>query len=396
MNIIFKKLLNGIAGEINDKKSFNEAYNISFNSNRNIITDELYSHLFENITQNARISDNVFILNSLNEVIDILYNIDACYLVDRCAFGSFVNNYPKLKNAHNIIYIDSIKSGIDLRNIVENFKNNILVGVGGGRTFDILKFISNKTNCKMIAIPTSLTTHVYASKKIHALPQIKEFGYELTIDGEEPHITFVDKSFLIKLEIQNKKLIYSGFGDIMAFINAKHDWFLAISRNENSYNEIADYFIEYVIEQLKLINVHDNFEVWLEKYVLIQVILCNITHWAGSAPASGAEHLFAKCIEDETSELPLHGEIVALGVLIFSYIRNKDIDEVNFLLKKFKISNSFSNLNLNKSLIINALTKSFNEGIRKNRYTILNELNCSFSFFKETINVMIDKKLLQE
>ena len=125
-------------------------------------------------------------------------------------------------------------------------------------------------------------------------------------------------------------------------------------------------------------------------------MLCNITHWAGSAPASGAEHLFAKCIEDEVSVLPLHGEVVALGVLIFSYIRGKDVGKVMFFLKRFHISNSFLELGVNKNAVINALFKSLAEGSRKSRYTILNELNISFEFFDQIINSMMDKKLLKE
>jgi len=292
--------------------------------------------------------------------------------------------------------MDEITNGSDLKNIINNLKSNIIIAIGGGRTLDILKFISFRTNCKMIAIPTSLTTHVYASKKIHALPQIKECGHDLTIDGDEPHITLIDKRSLSKLEAHHKKLIYSGFGDIMAFINAQHDWLLAISKGENVYNEVANYFVGHIIEQLGFINIEDNFEIWVEKYVLIQVLLCNITHWAGSAPASGAEHLFAKCIEDEVSVLPLHGEVVALGVLIFSYIRGKDVGKVMFFLKRFHISNSFLELGVNKNAVINALFKSLAEGSRKSRYTILNELNISFEFFDQIINSMMDKKLLKE
>ena len=76
---------------------------------------------------------------------------------------------------------------------------------------------------------------------------------------------------------------------------------------------------------------------------------------------------------------------MALGVLIFSYIRNKDIDKVTFLLK-FKITNSISKLNLNKHAIINALNRSLIEGNNKKRYTILNDLDISYKFFEEVIN----------
>ena len=39
---------------------------------------------------------------------------------------------------------------------------------------------------------------------------------------------------------------------------------------------------------------------------------------------------------------------------------------------------------------------SLQEGNKKKRYTILNDLDISYDFFEKTINSMINKKLLRE
>ena len=182
----------------------------------------------------------------------------------------------------------------------------------------------------------------------------------------------------------------------MAFINAREDWNLSIERNKGRFNYVADYFITFIVNTLKNIDIKIDFEQWIEEYVLIQVLLCNVTHWVGSAPASGAEHLFAKCIEDELSELPLHGEVVALGVLIFCYIRQQSVDEIVSLLKKFNISTKFNELNINKEATINALVNSHKEGIRKSRYTILDEIENSKKYYTDVIDSMISDKLIKE
>jgi glycerol dehydrogenase-like iron-containing ADH family enzyme len=200
---------------------------------------------------------------------------------------------------------------------------------------DYAKYISFKTDAKLLAIPSSLATHVYASPKIHALEPIKELGYKMTIDGNPAHLTFIDINLLSYLFPNKQRLVFSGFGDIMAFINARNDWKDSAKKGNERYSIFVDESIDLVIKTLENINIAEPLDNWISEYIFIQCLLCHITDWVGSAPASGAEHLFAKCIEDEVSEEPLHGEVVALGVLIFCYIRKKDVNLVRHLLDKF-------------------------------------------------------------
>jgi len=331
-----------------DEKDF---FKKSFNTSRNKKTIEVlknFSYLLSE--ENNYISDNVLIINSLRSKIQDLTK-KSYIIADRAAF-EFINiNYKLSINIKDIYYIDEIKSGKNLEGIIQKVNKGKyfhLLAIGGGKTLDFAKFISLKANIKLISIPSSLSTHVYASPKIHALNPIKELGFKKTIDGESSHLSLIDLKLLDQLYKKNKKLVLSGFGDIMAFINARHDWKQSSARGNERYSVLVDQSIDFIISKLESIAIEKSLNEWIEDYVFIQCLLCNITDWVGSAPASGAEHLFAKCIDDEVLNPPLHGEAVALGVLIFSYIRNKDIDKVLYLLKKFNISNSISNFNLNK------------------------------------------------
>lgn len=397
LNDYFNNFSNKNISEIN--LDFRDFYKRSFYSPRNQKTDELMQHYsFLSTKENKFISDSTLIVDSLVGKVQNLSK-DAFIVADRRAL-EFVNmHYNFLINEKQICYIDEIKSGKNLKNIIQEVsagKYSHLLAFGGGKTLDFSKFISLKANIKLISIPSSLATHVYASPKIHALSPIKDLGFKTTIDGESSHLSLLDLTILDNLFKKNSRLILSGFGDLMAFINARHDWKQSSKRGKERYSVFVDKSIDFIISTLEKIDIEKPLKEWIEDYVFIQCLLCNITDWVGSAPASGAEHLFAKCIENEVSDPPLHGENVALGVLIFSYIRNKDIDKVQSLLQKFKISNSISNLNLNKNSIISALSMSLNEGIKKNRYTILNDINNSYDFFERTINLMISEKLLQE
>ena len=395
----FKNYLNNKKKNKQSNIDWKNFFKKSFNTSRNEKTIEvLKNFLYLLYEENNYISDNVLIVNSLRNKIQDLTK-KSYIIADRAALEFIKINYKLSINIKDICFIDEIKFGKNLEDIIQKVKKSKyfnLLAIGGGKTLDFAKFISLKADIKLISIPSSLATHVYASSKIHALHPIKELGFKKTINGESSHLSLIDLKLLDQLYKQNKKLVLSGFGDLMAFINARHDWKRSAARGKERYSDLVDQSIDYIISKLESIDIEKPLNEWIEDYVFIQCLLCSITDWVGSAPASGAEHLFAKCIEDEVIDPPLHGENVALGVLIFSYVRNKDVNKVQNLLKKFNISNSISNLNLNKNSIIKALLMSLNEGNKKERYTILNDLNISYNFFEKIINSMIIKKLLQE
>ena len=106
-------------------------------------------------------------------------------------------------------------------------------------------------------------------------------------------------NLLDNLYQKNNRLILSGFGDLMAFINARYDWIQSSKNGNERFSSIVDKSIDFIISKLESIDLKKPLKFWIEEYVFIQCLLCNITHWVGSAPASGAEHLFAKCIEEE-------------------------------------------------------------------------------------------------
>ncbi len=393
-------LINFLSYKENDTQSkfdLDDFYKISFKSSRNQKTKEILTDFSFLSSKCNFISDNVLIIKSLNK--DVQKFIKNSFIIaDRRALEFVNDNYNLSIKKNHICYIDEIKSGNILNSILKKANSldySHLLAFGGGKTLDFSKFISFKNGIKLISFPSSLATHVYASPKIHVLSPIKDLGFKKTIDGESSHLSLLDMKLLDKLYQKNNRLILSGFGDLMAFINARYDWIQSSKKGDERFSNIVDESIDFIISKLESIDLKKPLKFWIEEYVFIQCLLCNITHWVGSAPASGAEHLFAKCIEDEVLEPPFHGEAVALGVLIFSYIRNKDIDKVIFLLKKFKITNSISKLNLNKHAIINALNRSLIEGNKKKRYTILNDLDISYKFFEGVINSMINEKLLE-
>tara|TARA_B100001093_G_C26797429_1_gene1001785 strand:+ start:58 stop:1293 length:1236 start_codon:yes stop_codon:yes gene_type:complete len=381
------------------RKEVNEFYEMSFSTSRNIKTKILKNDILCFLDKPLEyISDNIIVTSSLKNCLNDL--IDGQFVIaDKLAFEFLQSAYSICLKPNKVEFIDDFHDGQDLKYIIDKITNalpNKIVAIGGGRTMDYAKFISLQTNIELLAIPSSLATHVYASPKIHALEPIKDLGYNKTIDGDPAHLSLVDIKLLDLLLSENKRLIYSGFGDIMAFINARHDWIDSAYNGNERYSIFVDNSIELIINYLKDIDVNKPLKNWISDYVFIQCLLCHITDWVGSAPASGAEHLFAKSVEDNAETSPIHGEVVALGVLIFSYIRNKDMQLVEVLMDKFDISRSLNKLGLNKDLVILALSKSADEGHKKNRHTILFNINTSYEYFSDVISKMLNSNVLLE
>ena len=182
-------------------------------------------------------------------------------------------------------------------------------------------------------------------------------------------------------------------GDLMAFYNAKLDWKLSKKFNDkkNLFTLDAIKKVENILESIRVEKPLKN---WISKYIFAQVLLCNITHWKGSAPASGAEHFFANLYEEKYKNDILHGELVALGTLIFRYFRGENYLKIFFLIKKFKINRFLKKPNITKNKLVNILEIAKNEGKRKKRFSILDLIKVSKSDWKKIIDQLNEKKLI--
>lgn len=297
-----------------------------------------------------------------------------------------------------IFIADSVTSD-SLKEMISSVKggpSNFLVGIGGGRVMDYLKYVMMKTDNFCVAIPSSLATHVYASPKIHALPAIAELEEKKTIDGPVPDAAVLDVDFLSDLQKSNPRLIRAGLGDLMASITAIPDWKLAEENGAAKVNHAVIDMADDIIDSLSKLDVEKPLSEWIEDYSFIQVLLCRISGWAGSAPVSGSEHLFALAAEHGFDEAPLHGELVALGTLIMTYIQGGDYEQVSQLMKKLKLPASLNMIGISFDQTVEALFHSKNIGLKKGRFTVLNTLEADRDYYKGVVFELLNNQIIQE
>jgi len=384
------------------KKNVSEFYISAFNKTfipSNIIKSQNLIKKFKLVYEyrnNTNVISGYGLLNQFftNEI------QNSFFIIDENALNN-INNKEIVKNILSYphkIFVEEIKAGKDLKSIISQVKNikiDLIIGVGGGRCADLAKFISFKTKADCVFVVTSLATHVYASPKIHALEPIKDYGYQLTIDGKTPDLSILDLELLMQVSQTNRRLILAGFGDLMAFWTSEKDWILSCKNKDKKIDPFVQDVIDDIFNIFDEISLEEKFSNWVRSYVLIQNQLCHITDWVGSAPASGSEHLFANQIEKyHKDNLPLHGELVALGVVIFSSLMNSDINKIIDLLDKFNIPRSISKIGVTKDSIIEALMDSKSYGRFKNRYTIVEEISYKKNEWLILIDKLIDEKIL--
>ena len=349
--------------------------------------------LLENVDITCLVDKNVVIGKHL--ISEVLPKIKSSHIItDKKVFSLFQGQIDR----GNVFYIDNINGNVlkEIISIVKKSEFSFLVGIGGGRVMDYLKYIMMETGKFCVAVPSSLATHVYASPKIHVLPAIAELGNEKTIDGPVPDLAILDIDFLENLQKESPRLIRAGLGDLMACITALEDWRLAEENKTAKINQTVFEMTNFIIETLEKIDVEKPLSEWIEDYVFIQVLLCRISGWVGSAPVSGSEHLFALAAEHGFDEPPIHGELVALGVIIFSYIQGNNYRNSYDLARKLKLPTSLSKIGLSFEQAANALFRSKEIGIKKGRFTVANKLNMDRDYCNKVINLLLEKEFIQK
>jgi glycerol-1-phosphate dehydrogenase [NAD(P)+] len=197
---------------------------------------------------------------------------------------------------------------------------SLILSVGSGVLNDLGKYLSYKTGTPYIIVATAPSMDGYASV---VSPAVLE-GRKVTLKGTYPAAVIGDTEILRNAP---KEMINAGFGDIIGKITALADWNLSRVINNELYCETcADMVknsLERCIENIDGIVRRDEKSI---QYLMEALLLAGIAigFHGDSRPASGSEHSFAHYWDMDAiargEEHPLHGNSVAVGTVITSYV----------------------------------------------------------------------------
>jgi len=255
-----------------------------------------------------------------------------------------------------------------LRHVAEaSSDTEVIVGLGGGKSIDIAKYVSSKLNKTFVSIPT-VASHDGITSPFASL---RGFGRPLSKLARAPSMILIDVSIIANAPPRYNK---AGFGDIIGKYTAVRDWRLAHRLKGEYY---GGYAASLALMSAKHVPRHvddiaagteEGLRVLLEALVSSGVAMCI----AGSTrPASGSEHLFAHAVTMLVDNPPLHGELVGVGTIMMSYLHGLNWRKIRRMLERLDMPTTASELGLDEEVIVKALTMA--ASIRPERYTILGE-----------------------
>ena len=199
--------------------------------------------------------------------------------------------------------------------------SDVYVGFGGGTAIDIAKYLAHKYNAKCIAIPSMLSTNVFATDKVAEIYLDKYRVNKRTINSKMPDEVWLDTE-LLKLS-QRENMF--GLVDVFSISTALHDWSVALAMGAEDVNkDIYERALSLLDKAGKVaLNIIENEELSIEDAFEVISEAGYITNEYGSGrPESGSEHILAKQIELNV-RVP-HAVAVTCGIAIM-----KNVQEFN-------------------------------------------------------------------
>lgn len=260
--------------------------------------------------------------------------------------------------------LDDVES---IREEVNDFRPDIIIGVGGGKVIDTAKYVSSKLGIPFISAPTAASHDGIASP----FASIRGLSKVTSVKASPPVAIVADLTVITKAPL---RLLRAGAGDLIGKFTAVLDWRLAHRLKGEYYGEYAASLsllsAKHVISASTLIagGSKEAVSIVIEGLVSSSVAMCI----AGSSrPASGSEHLFSHALDVIANYPALHGEQVAVGTIMMAYLHGKNWKKIRYTLKKMGLPTNARELGVKDVDVIEALTIAHK--IRPERYTILGE-----------------------
>ncbi len=281
----------------------------------------------------------------------------------------------KIKNNWHLVQTNDIKSIKNIEKNVRENKNDLILGVGGGRSVDIAKMIGFDLNKPFVSVPTSASHDGIASPFV-------------SVRGNKPHslVATAPLGVFVDVDIIKKapgKLLASGCGDLIAKLTAVRDWQLGRDKTGEYYGR---YSADLALMSAKILMESSSrfSKEGLDAREIVEALISAgvASCIAGSSrPCSGAEHLFSHAVDKLESGVGLHGEKCGIGAIMIAKLQDQDWKKIVRTLKNVGAPTTAKEIGLRTETLVKALVIA--QSLRPERYTILNEIN------------MTDKKALE-
>ncbi|MBA8791068.1 iron-containing alcohol dehydrogenase family protein [Clostridium saccharobutylicum] len=239
-----------------------------------------------------------------------------------------------------------------------------LIGVGGGKAIDAVKYMSFLKKLPFISIPTSTSNDGFSSPGASLLVS----GRRMSLPAKTPHGIIID---IDVIKGAPEKFIFSGVGDLISNITALHDW----NFEEEHGKIIIDDFAKMISKKSVNSFVRTEFKTIKDDLFLKELVdsltLNGISmEIAGdSSPASGSEHLISHALDKFLEKPELHGIQVGIATYIMSKVQNHRVERISKVLRETGFFEYVKTLKMRKEDFKKAIDIA--PSIKPNRYTYI-------------------------
>lgn len=239
-----------------------------------------------------------------------------------------------------------------------------LIGIGGGKAIDAVKYIAFLRKLPFISIPTSTSNDGFASANASLIIG----GKRMSVPAKTPFGIIADISVIKNAP---DKFIYSGIGDLVSNITALHDWKFEEEHGKAVVNDFATMISQKAVYSFATTGFSSVTDDFFLKELVESLTLNGISmEIAGnSAPASGSEHLISHALDTFVEQPALHGVQVGIATYIMARVQKHKIKLVSKILLETGFFTYAKSLKLKKEDFKKAVDLA--PSIKPNRYTYL-------------------------
>jgi len=247
---------------------------------------------------------------------------------------------------------------------------DMVTGIGGGSSHDLAKYLALKKKARLVQVPTILSADAAVTSAIG----IREKGKVRYIGHVTADRILVDFSLIRQAP---KELVRYGAADILSSHTAIYDWKLASSRGKDKFDQRFYDNARDILARLerRRFDIRDVNDEGIRTIVELYLGYAEIAEKLQSDRAQeGSEHFFAYNVEHVTKKQYVHGKLLAVGILIMSYLQSNEFEKTLRLTSDLGFETKLATIDVGKedfSKILMTLRTFAEEG--GYYYSIINE-----------------------
>ncbi len=228
---------------------------------------------------------------------------------------------------------------------------DLVIGIGGGSSHDMAKYIALKKQSRLVQIPTIFCSDASVTNAIG----IRENGKVKYIGHVFIDQILIDFSLFRKAP---KNLVRLGAGDILSSHTALCDWEVASrsgfeKMNKRAYGEAKQFLLHF--EQNRY-EIRDVTEKGVKAILELYLEYARIANQFGTDRAQeGSEHFFAYAVEYLTKRQIVHGQLLAVGIAVMAYLQDNAFEETLELMEDMGIDYRLQKIGLSKDAFARVL-----------------------------------------